>query len=268
MSPFVRLALVAFLTFFTLPALAVQPTGSAGWTNGGWTNSDSSLLTGPGREYDEIGIVGGGLRVRVDRCTGLWCQIHAKNLKGWMELRNISFGQGPWKLFKGPKFPVRYGGPVNIDAIETVDARRGRVIATMNWDIAPDEALIMEFQAPPQWFWQMTACSVFGASLEYRYRQVSLTSGMAPVDRDGSTRVILSHADPGFANWIDLQGHTRGWLYYRNMFTRAIPDATTRVVPFDELEAHVGDLATRITPQERTSELRRRREANLRRFET
>ena len=112
MSPFVRLALVAFLTFFTLPALAVQPTGSAGWTNGGWTNSDSSLLTGPGREYDEIGIVGGGLRVRVDRCTGLWCQIHAKNLKGWMELRNISFGQGPWKLFKGPKFPVRYGGPV------------------------------------------------------------------------------------------------------------------------------------------------------------
>ena len=163
---------------------------------------------------------------------------------------------------------VRYGGPVNIDAIETVDARRGRVIATMNWDIAPDEALIMEFQAPPQWFWQMTACSVFGASLEYRYRQVSLTSGMAPVDRDGSTRVILSHADPGFANWIDLQGHTRGWLYYRNMFTRAIPDATTRVVPFDELEVHVGDLATRITPQELTSELRRRREANLRRFET
>ncbi len=113
MSRFIRLALVAMFALFALPALAVQPTGSAGWTNDGWTNSESALFTGPGHEYDEIGTVGGGLRIRVDRCSGLWCQIHAKNLKGWMTLTNISFGQEPWRLFgKTPRFPVRYGGPV------------------------------------------------------------------------------------------------------------------------------------------------------------
>ena len=163
---------------------------------------------------------------------------------------------------------VRYGGPVNIDAIETVDARRGRVIATLNWDLAPDEALILEFEAPPEWFWQMTACTVFGASLEYRYRQVSLTSGMARVDRDGITRVVMTQDDPGYANWLDLQGHSRGWLYFRNMFTREVPDMRSRIVKRTEVDQEIGALALRVTAEERTFELRRRREANMRRFET
>lgn len=113
MSVFARLVFAAFLALFALPALAVQPTGSAGWTNEVWTNAESSLYTGPGREYQEIGLVPGGVRVRVDRCSQLWCQIHATNLKGWMALGNISFGTQPYKLFgKGPRFPVQYGGPV------------------------------------------------------------------------------------------------------------------------------------------------------------
>src|SRR3954469_10377398 len=96
MSAFIRFALVAFFALLALPAFAVQPQGSAAWTDGGWINADSSLFTGPGHEYDEIGVVPGGLRIRVERCTGPWCHIHAKNLDGWMPLRDISFGQQPW----------------------------------------------------------------------------------------------------------------------------------------------------------------------------
>ena len=163
---------------------------------------------------------------------------------------------------------VNYGGPASLERPEAFDIRRGRFITTMNWDLAPDEAIIMEFTAPEGLFWQMTACSVFGASLEYRYRQVSLTSGMTPVDRDGATRLILSHSDPGFVNWIDTQAHTRGWLYWRNMFTRVIPEATTRVLPFADLERELGDIAPLITAEQRKAELSRRRRANMRRFET
>lgn len=113
MSAFVRLALVAFFALLALPAFAVQPQGSAGWTNEGWTNIESSLFTGPGPRYHEIGSVGGGLRIRVVRCSGPWCEIRAKNLHGWMALTNISFGQGPWRLFDTtPRSPIRYGGPV------------------------------------------------------------------------------------------------------------------------------------------------------------
>ncbi len=113
MSAFIRFALVAFFALLALPAFAVQPQGSAAWTDGGWINADSSLFTGPGRQYSEIGVVGGGLRIRVARCTGPWCEISAKNLHGWMELRNISFGQSPWKLFgRAPTFPIHYGSGV------------------------------------------------------------------------------------------------------------------------------------------------------------
>ncbi len=69
---------------------------------------------------------------------------------------------------------VRYGR-IDDAGHESADERRGRVIENMAWDLAPDEAMVIEFEADPDWFWQLGACSVFGASLEFRYRQVSLT---------------------------------------------------------------------------------------------
>src|SRR6185436_7091275 len=143
---------------------------------------------------------------------------------------------------------TRYGD-VQDSAHESADARRGRVIETMSWDLAADDVAIIEFEAERDAFWQMSACTVFGASLEFRYRQVSLTSGMAPVDADGVTRVIVAHDDPGFANWIDVQGHTRGWMLFRNMQTRATPELRTRVVKAADLEREIGAIATRISPE-------------------
>ena len=59
------------------------------------------------------GHVDAGVRIRVDRCSRLWCLIHTRSEMGWMPLHSISFGQGPWRPFVNtPKFPVRYGGGV------------------------------------------------------------------------------------------------------------------------------------------------------------
>jgi hypothetical protein len=96
-----------------LPAAAVQPTGSAGWTTDGWTNFSGVLYRGPGVQYDQTGSIEAGVRIRVDRCSQLWCLIHTRTEKGWMSLNNVSFGQGPWRAFLNfPKLPVRYGGGV------------------------------------------------------------------------------------------------------------------------------------------------------------
>ncbi|HEX4297882.1 MAG TPA: hypothetical protein VHZ56_07650 [Devosia sp.] len=115
MSPFARLALAAgALLLSVFPVAAVQPMGSGAWTDdGGWVNTASELFHGPGPQYGEIGTVGGGLRVRVDRCSGLWCQIHAKNLSGWMRLGDLSFGQFPAGSPESRAvYPIRFGGPV------------------------------------------------------------------------------------------------------------------------------------------------------------
>jgi hypothetical protein len=170
-----------------------------------------------------------------------------------------------YDLFDNPNVFIRHGAASSTQH-ESMDARRGRVILELNWDVALDEALIVEFENPPEAFWQLGACTVFGASLQYRYRQVNLTSGLSAVDGDGTTRVVLGHTDPGYTNWVDTQGHTRGWLLFRNMFTRSTPELRARVVRAADLDTEIGDIATRITPEARRAELRRRRHANLRRF--
>ena len=168
-------------------------------------------------------------------------------------------------MYDTPNVFRRYGQESD-KAHEAADSRRGRVIETLRWEIHPDEALVIEFDADPKQFWQLSGCSVFGASLEFRYRQVNLTSGNSPRDPDGRNRVIVSHDDPGFANWMDLQGHTRGWMLFRNMLTRETPDMQTRRVKVADLEAEIGSVATRITPVQRQAELRRRRTAIMRRY--
>ena len=114
MSVLARLfAGVVLALSLALPAAAVQPTGSAGWTTDGWTNFSGVLYQGPGVQYDKTGSIEAGVRIRVDRCSQLWCLIHTRHDKGWMSLSNISFGQGPWRpFFSFPKTPVRYGGGV------------------------------------------------------------------------------------------------------------------------------------------------------------
>ena len=142
------------------------------------------------------------------------------------------------------------------------------IIEELNWDVPPDEALIIEFESRSRLRSGSSApCTVFGASLEFRYRQVNLTSGMSPVDPDGTTRIVISHADPGFANWLDTQEHTaRMAAASGTCSTRSTPELRTRRVAASELEREIGTVATRITPAERVAELRRRRAANLRRY--
>jgi hypothetical protein len=160
---------------------------------------------------------------------------------------------------------IRHGAVSNSEN-EEIDTRRGRLVQQIYWVIQPDEAVIVEFDVPDDYFWQYTGCNLFGGSLEYRYRQVNLTAGLTPRDNDGTTRFVMCHDDPGFANWIDLQGHTHGWGLFRNNLTRHTPELRTRLVKTADLEAELGDTSPRVTPDERRAEMRRRREANMRRF--
>lgn len=104
------IVLALFAALVVLPASAVQPTGSAAWTTDGWVSMPSALFSGPGPRYDEVGAIGAGERVRVDRCSYRWCQIHTASVRGWLSLDNLSFGQEPDGLFAGPKFNTQRGG--------------------------------------------------------------------------------------------------------------------------------------------------------------
>jgi hypothetical protein len=127
--------------FLAVPAGAVQPTGSAGWTTDGWVSLSGDLRSGPGMMYDVVDSITEGVRVRVDRCSKRWCQIHTTAARGWLSLDNLSFGQQPDGLLAGPKFPTQRGGTGSVCFFngqgfsgEYFCAKSGRVI--------PDLALV------------------------------------------------------------------------------------------------------------------------------
>jgi len=66
--------------------------------------------------------------------------------------------------------------------------------------------------------------------MDYLYRPVSYTPSRAAIDPDGKVRLVLSHDDPGYHNWIDTQGFARGNVTYRNLMTSEQTDLRTRVV--------------------------------------
>ena len=62
-------ASAALLALGIVSAPAIE-TGSAAWTR-----TTLPMFEGPGREYSYVGEAVGKERVRVDRCTGMWCLI-------------------------------------------------------------------------------------------------------------------------------------------------------------------------------------------------
>lgn len=93
----IALPLLAVLAM-SLPAAAIE-TGTRAWLIKGQPVFDTYK---PYRQ--PVGELDGKIRIRVDRCHILWCEIHAKGLRGWVAQDNISFGREP----KWPWYPNFY----------------------------------------------------------------------------------------------------------------------------------------------------------------
>ena len=145
------------------------------------------------------------------------------------------------------------------------DQRRGRAVAHMCWELAQDEALIIEFEHHEN-FWMASLNGVFFNSLDYLYRPVSYTPSRTRVDSDGKVRLILSHDDPGLHNWLDTQGFTRGNLTYRNLMTSATTVIDTRLVKRADLASALPKDCVRVTRDERIAQLHARFEGIRRRY--
>ena len=166
-----------------------------------------------------------------------------------------------------PDHPYHYGNavdPVNVNRFPpdpagdlASDRKRGRAVANMCWQLAADEALIVEFNAHDG-FWMMSNMGVFFNSMDYLYRPVSYTPSRTKVDADGKVRLILSHEDPGYHNWLDTQGFERGNLTYRNLQSDASTTFSTQLVKRTALEQVLPAQSARVTPEQRVAQLRAR----------
>ena len=137
------------------------------------------------------------------------------------------------------------------------DAKRGRAAAHMCWELGPDEALIVEFDAHDG-FWMASMMGAFFNSMDYLYRPVSYTPARTAIDGDGKVRLVLAHDDPGYHNWLDTQGFARGNLTYRNFMSSAATHFRTHVVGHRALGDAMPRDSARATPDERLAQMRAR----------
>ncbi|MBP6724008.1 MAG: DUF1214 domain-containing protein [Halioglobus sp.] len=175
-----------------------------------------------------------------------------------------------------PDHPYHYSpfvDPVNVNAFppepgdgpDQDDKKRGRSVAHLCWQLASDEALIVEFDSHDG-FWMMSNNGAFFNSLDYLYRPVSYTPSRTVVDSDNKVRLVLCHEDPGYHNWVDTQGFQRGNLTYRNLLSGAATTFNTRLVKRTELARVLPVDTAAVSPQERTAQLKARFDSIRRRY--
>ena len=103
------------------------------------------------------------------------------------------------------------------------------------WELAPDQALVIEVAPPECDYWNFQLNNHWMESLDYRYFKIWVNKHSARLREDGSVRVVVAHRDPGVENWIDTCGHDRGTMCWRWIRAADHPQPRTRVVGIDEL---------------------------------
>jgi hypothetical protein len=98
------------------------------------------------------------------------------------------------------------------------------------FDLADDEALVIEGRFPPCRFWNLCLWNHYLQTYDYRYEQVTINGGEAVAEADGSYRLVVAHTDPGVPNWLSTAGHRSGVLWFRWFLPDATPDPPTTTV--------------------------------------
>lgn len=133
------------------------------------------------------------------------------------------------------------------------------------FEIGSSDALLVEVEIPGCVYWNVQLGDIWGQSSDWVNRQTSLNDAQAMRDA-GVLRVVLSHTDPGYANWLDLGGLSQGLIVFRFNQSDVNPVPRARLLPLAELPAAMPSSEPTVTPTERAEILARRRRAALRRF--
>ena len=105
------------------------------------------------------------------------------------------------------------------------------------WELAPDEALLIEVTPPACEYWNFQLNNHWMESLDYRHHRIHLNKFTAHYEDDGSVRIVLAHQNPGdgFPNWLETCDHSEGAMLFRYVGASDFPRIETRVVPLSEL---------------------------------
>jgi hypothetical protein len=135
------------------------------------------------------------------------------------------------------------------------------------WDLAPDEALIIETDIPERVkYWSFCLNDLNYSVLDYVTHQASLNGHQARVDTDGRFRAVIAASDPGVPNWLDTCGYRTGAILGRWRDASSAPLPEARLVKLADVRDYLPSDTPDVGRDEREKTLRERsRGARLRR---
>jgi hypothetical protein len=112
-----------------------------------------------------------------------------------------------------------------------------------HFDLAPDQALVITLPVTDAPYLGFQLGSLWYVSLDYINHQTSLNGTQAQADPDGKIRIVVAERNPGVTNWVETDGHRKGFLQFR--WQRVSRQLTEADGPTVELVG-AGDVAARL----------------------
>jgi len=172
----------------------------------------------------------------------------------------------------GIGFPRNDFNRINSAAGETGGGMSTNLYAGGIFELAPDEALIIENRIPlePQYYGFQIA-NLWGESIEYANNFGSLNGAQTEIDPDGAIRLVVAHQDPGVPNWLDTTGHREGFLTPRWAYSKTPPEdqwptLSAKKVAFATIRQHLHPDTRTVSSEERSRQLEIRRAHVQKRF--
>lgn len=104
------------------------------------------------------------------------------------------------------------------------------------YDLAPDQALVVEGNSPECAFWNLCLWNPFLHTYDYTYERVTLNGAQVTYERDGSWRIVIADRDPGHPNWVSTAGRSTGLIWLRWFLPESTPNRPRcRVVDLAEV---------------------------------
>jgi hypothetical protein len=169
--------------------------------------------------------------------------------------------QGTWSELWGTRDKI-----VLIDFTKDQGGRAAQLYIAGQFDLKPDEAMIVEMTQGKCRFWNLHLGSELLNTLDFMNRQVSLNGFTAKPDPDGNYHLVISAQDPGVPNWLDNMGYKAGFIWGRLDTCERNATPTIKTVPLAELRNHLPAETPVVSAEQRDAAIRlRRKGAQLRR---
>ena len=137
----------------------------------------------------------------------------------------------------------------------------GQVYYSSAYELADDEVLLITTRPPAKCLYRsIQLATEFEETIDWHNNQSSLNDMQAKPDRDGVLRIVISARDPGIPNWLDTSGYRRGIVAGRWMGCDSNPTPTIEKLPLAELRARLPADTPSVSPAQRETSIRDRRE--------